>query len=118
MGPGTQYVSWIAIDDLVGMLHVAIASERLRRPLTPCRRLPSRTPSSRRRSVACSGGRRHAPVPAFALRLALGEMADATLLASQRVRPSGCSPTGYRFRFPELEGALRHVLGTPPPGPA
>ena len=56
-------------------------------------------------------------VPAFALRLALGEMAD-TLLASTRLRPERLLATGYRFRFPQLEGALRHALGTPPPGPA
>ena len=52
-----------------------------------------------------------ASVPAFALRLALGEMADATLLASTRVRPERLQASGYRFRFPDLEGALRHVLG-------
>jgi len=57
------------------------------------------------------------PVPAFALRLALGEMAD-TLLARTRLRPERLLATGYRFRFPELEGALRHVLGTPLPSPA
>jgi NAD dependent epimerase/dehydratase family enzyme len=51
------------------------------------------------------------PVPAFALRLALGEMAE-TLLASTRLRPQRLLDTGFRFRFPELEGALRHVLGT------
>ena len=52
-----------------------------------------------------------APVPAFALRLAFGEMAEATLLASTRVRPQRLQSTGYRFRFPDLEGALRHLLG-------
>ena len=52
-----------------------------------------------------------APAPAFALRLALGEMADATLLASTRVRPERLEETGYAFRFPTLEGALRHLLG-------
>jgi NAD dependent epimerase/dehydratase family enzyme len=52
-----------------------------------------------------------APVPTFVLRLALGEMADATLLSSTRVRPERLEATGYRFRFPDLEGALRHALG-------
>jgi NAD dependent epimerase/dehydratase family enzyme len=51
------------------------------------------------------------PAPAFALRLALGEMADATLLASTRVRPAILEETGYTFRFPTLEEALRHLLG-------
>ena len=52
-----------------------------------------------------------APAPAFALRLALGEMADAVPLSSTRVRPDRLQASGYRFRFPELEGALRHLLG-------
>ena len=52
------------------------------------------------------------PVPAFALRLAVGrEMADALLLASARVVPRRLEETGYRFRFPELPAALRHLLG-------
>jgi hypothetical protein len=50
------------------------------------------------------------PVPAFVLRLALGEMADALLLSSQRVEPAKLVASGYKFRFPELEGALRHLL--------
>ena len=50
---------------------------------------------------------------AFAARLALGQMADALLLASQRVVPSRLQASGYRFQYPELEGALRHLLGRP-----
>jgi NAD dependent epimerase/dehydratase family enzyme len=52
------------------------------------------------------------PVPAVALRIAFGEVADA-LLASTRMRPERLLETGYRFRYPELEEALRHVLGRP-----
>jgi NAD dependent epimerase/dehydratase family enzyme len=51
------------------------------------------------------------PMPAFAVRLAFGEMADALLLASQRVEPAKLLKTGYAFRYPELELALRHLLG-------
>jgi NAD dependent epimerase/dehydratase family enzyme len=51
------------------------------------------------------------PVPAFALRLLLGEVADQMLLASTRVRPSRLLDSGYRFRHPRLEAALRHLLG-------
>jgi uncharacterized protein len=50
-------------------------------------------------------------MPAFAARLALGEMADALLLASTRVLPQRLEQTGYHFRCPTLESALRHVLG-------
>jgi len=50
------------------------------------------------------------PMPAFAVRLAFGEMADALLLVSQRVEPAKLVASGYSFKFSELEGALRHVL--------
>ena len=50
-------------------------------------------------------------MPAFAARLMLGEMANELLLASQRVRPSRLEETGYTFRHPQLEGALRAILG-------
>jgi len=49
-------------------------------------------------------------VPAFAIRWALGEMADEMLLASIRARPARLTASGYRFRYPDLEAALRHVL--------
>ncbi len=50
------------------------------------------------------------PMPGFALRLALGEMADALLLSSARVEPARLQATGYQFKYPQLEGALRHLL--------
>ena len=52
-------------------------------------------------------------VPAFAPRLVLGELADELLLISMRTHPERLLETGYRFRFPELEPALRHTLGRP-----
>jgi hypothetical protein len=51
------------------------------------------------------------PMPAFAARLAFGQMADELLLASQRVEPARLLASGFQFRFPDLEGALRHLLG-------
>jgi NAD dependent epimerase/dehydratase family enzyme len=51
------------------------------------------------------------PMPAFALRLALGQMADDLVLSSQRVTPARLQSSGYTFRYPTLEGALRSALG-------
>ena len=51
------------------------------------------------------------PLPAPAARIALGDLADELLLASARVEPAKLEETGYSFRSPELEGALRHLLG-------
>jgi NAD dependent epimerase/dehydratase family enzyme len=50
-------------------------------------------------------------MPAFAARLAFGQMADELLLASTRVAPKQLEASGYKFRYPQLEPALRHVLG-------
>jgi len=111
VGPGTQHMSWVAIDDVVGALHLALTSESLEGPFN----LVAPEPVTNREFTKTLGrvlGRPTvAPVPAFALRLALGEMADATLLASTRVRPRRLQETGYVFRLPTLESALRHVLG-------
>jgi len=111
LGSGKQYVSWIALDDLSGIVLHALAKEELRGPVNavaPC-------PVTNRELTEALGKVLSRPtllpVPAFALRLAAGEMADALLLASTRVVPRRLEETGYRFRFPELHGALRHLLG-------
>jgi uncharacterized protein (TIGR01777 family) len=98
VGTGRQYMSWIAIDDVVGAIEPLLRAE------------PNRGPEN---LVAPRVLRRPAvlPVPAFALRLLLGESADEMLLASTRVRPSRLLDSGYRFRHPRLEAALRHLLG-------
>jgi len=54
------------------------------------------------------------PLPAFAARLLLGEMADALLLASQRVEPARLQASGFQFRFPTLDGALRNAVRAGP----
>ena len=111
VGPGTQYMSWVAIDDVVAGLHHALVDETLSGPFN----LVAPEPVTNRAFTKILGGvlgrPTVAPVPAFALKAALGEMADATLLASTRARPDRLGSSGYRFRFPELDGALRHVLG-------
>jgi len=111
MGPGTQYLSWVAMDDVLGAFHHAMVEEGVEGPFN----LAAPEPVTNRELTKTLGrvlGRPTVtPAPAFALRLALGEMADATLLASTRVRPAVLLETGYAFRFPTLEGALRHLLG-------
>jgi len=111
LGSGRQYMSWIAIDDLLGALHHALGREDLEGPVN----VVSPSPVTNAELTRILGRVLHrptvAPAPAFALRLAFGEMADATILASTRVRPEKLLASGYRFRFPELEPALRHLLG-------
>lgn len=111
VGPGTQYMSWIALDDLLGVIRHALEDPTARGPLNAVAPAPVTNTEFTKTLGRVLGRPTIMPVPAFALRLAFGEMADATLLSSTRARPGRLEQTGYRFLFPELEGALRHVLG-------
>lgn len=111
LGSGRQYMSWVAIDDLLGAIHHAMMTEALAGPVNATAPQPVTG-----RAFATVLGRvldRPAllPVPALALRLALGEMADVAVLSSTRVLPVRLQESGYHFRYPDLEGALRYLLG-------
>ncbi|MEZ4238678.1 MAG: TIGR01777 family oxidoreductase [Myxococcota bacterium] len=112
MGSGDQWMSWIAVDDLVGVLHRAIWDPSLSGPVNAVAPEPVR-----QRDFAHTLGavlRRPAivPTPRAALVLALGaQAADELLLASQRVAPAALVAADFPFRYPALEGALRHQLG-------
>jgi len=113
LGHGTQYMSWIAMDDLLGVIHHLLDRPDLEGPVNAVAPEPVTNAVFTKTLGRVLGRPTVAPAPAFALRLAFGEMADATLLSSTRVRPERLLATGFRFRFPDLEGALRHVLGRP-----
>jgi uncharacterized protein (TIGR01777 family) len=110
IGNGRQYVSWIALDDLVGVVLHALRSGELCGPVNAVAPVPVTNREFTEALGKVLSRPTLLPVPAFALRLALGEMADALLLASARVAPRRLEETGYRFRFPELPAALRHLL--------
>jgi hypothetical protein len=114
VGPGTQYVSWIALDDLMAVIQHLLDRGDLAGPVNAASPSPVTNAELTKTLGRVLGRPTLIPVPAFALRLALGEMAE-TLLASTRLRPQRLLDTGFRFRFPELEGALRHLVGTPRP---
>jgi len=111
-GRGRQWVSWIALSDLVGAIAHGLGCEALHGPVNAV--APGAVIQREFARTLARVLMRPAllPAPAFALRLALGrEMADELLLASQRVEPRRLLATGYAFRFRALEPALRHVLG-------
>ncbi len=111
IGSGRQFMSWIALDDAAGAIQHTLVTESLAGPVNAV--APSPVTNAEFARALARVLRRPAlfPVPAFALHLAFGEMADALLLSSQRVLPARLQATGFTFRFPELEGALRHLLG-------
>jgi uncharacterized protein (TIGR01777 family) len=110
IGSGEQYMSWIALDDAVGAILHALAHEELEGAAN----VVAPHPVTNAEFTKTLGGVLNRPtiffVPAFAARLAFGEMADAALLASQRVEPARLKATGYNFKYPELDAALRHAL--------
>ncbi len=110
VGDGSQYMSWVAIDDLVGIISHALGKESLAGPVNAV--APGAVTNAEFTRILARVLSRPAvlPIPAFAARLAFGEMADALLLASARVAPRRLEESGYRFRHPELERALRHLL--------
>ena len=113
IGNGRQYVSWIALEDLVAVIDYAIHNASLSGPVNA---VAPETVTNQEFSVALGRALSRPAVlflPAFAARLAYGEMADALLLASARVAPVRLRDSGFQFRFPELEGALRHALMPP-----
>jgi hypothetical protein len=107
-GPGQQWWSWIHIADEVGLILYAIDHE-LAGPIN----LTAPTPVTVNQFAQSLGKALKRPAllraPAFAMRLALGEMADA-LLGSQRVVPQRALDAGYAFRFPDLAGALADLF--------
>ncbi len=111
IGSGEQYVSWIAIDDAIGAIHHAVCTESLKGAVNGVAPAPVTNAEFTRVLARVLSRPAVFPMPAFAARLAFGEMADALLLSSQRVMPARLQASGYRFQHPELEGALRHLLG-------
>lgn len=110
MGSGKQYWSWIAFDDLIGALQHALKNEALQGPFN----VVAPQPVTNREFVKTLGRVLSRPTifpaPEFALRLLLGEMAEGLLFASARIEPAKLTATGYTFRYPDLEGALRALL--------
>ncbi|HEX8844850.1 MAG TPA: TIGR01777 family oxidoreductase [Pyrinomonadaceae bacterium] len=110
LGNGRQYMSWIAIDDVVGVIEQALENESLRGPVNTVAPEPVTNYEFTKTLGRVLSRPTIFPVPKFVARVVFGEMADATLLSSQRVEPQRLKESGYVFKYPELEGALRHVL--------
>ena len=110
IGSGNQYISWVAIDDVVKMIHHVIITESISGPVN----LVTPNPATNYQFTKTFGRVLHrptiVPMPAFAVRLLFGEMANELLLASIRVEPKVLTASGYGFEYPRLETALRHML--------
>lgn len=110
IGSGRQFWPWVAMADVLGVIRFAMAKPSLAGALNVV--APQETRCSDFTRTLASVLRRPAflPMPAFAARLALGEMGDALLLASQRVQPRALEAAGYDFEVPALDLAIRKAL--------
>jgi len=110
IGSGRQYISWVELSDVAAAVLHSLATEELSGPVN----IVSPEPVTNREFTQVLGRVLHRPtifpVPAPIARLALGQMADELLLASTRVRPQRLVATGFNYRYPALEPALRHLL--------
>jgi hypothetical protein len=111
VGGGDQYMSWIALDDVVGAIHHCVMNEALSGPVNAVAPHPVTNREYTKTLGSVLSRPTLFPLPAFAVRLAFGEMGDELLLSSTRVEPRQLTSSGYAYRFPELRGALRHLLG-------
>jgi uncharacterized protein len=111
IGSGQQYVSWIALDDVLGVILHLLDNEELAGPVNVTSPNPVTNLELTRTLGRVLSRPTVARLPAVAARLAFGQMADELLLSGARVWPEKLLDSGYQFLYPELEGALRHALG-------
>ncbi len=111
IGSGKQFMSWVTLDDAVSAIHHVLMSDGLSGPVNVVATQPVTNAEFTRTLARVLHRPALAPVPAIAVKAALGEMAEALLLSSQRALPGVLEQAGFNFRHPELETGLRHLLG-------
>lgn len=110
LGSGRQWWSWVALDDAIGAIQHAINHQSVSGPVNVVSPEPIRNRDFAKTLGQVIGRPAIFPAPAIALRLALGEMADALLLSSARVIPRKLNESGYVFQYHDLERYLKHEL--------
>jgi uncharacterized protein len=110
IGSGRQWMSWITLADVTGMIRFALEKKSAGGAMNAVSPNPVRNADFIRAAGRALHRPAMFPAPAFALRLLLGEMADALLLSSQRVLPDKMQSLGYTFQDPELGAALKCVF--------
>jgi uncharacterized protein len=111
LGDGHQWMSWVDVRDVVGAIHHLLRSDLLQGPVNLVSPKPVRNAEFTKILGRVLSRPTILPMPAFAARLAFGQMADELLLASQRVEPAKLISSGYPFRFGSLEASLKNLLG-------
>lgn len=110
IGAGRQWMSWVHIDDAIGLILHAVGDTRLRGPINVAAPLAVRNREFARQLGHALRRPSFMRLPAFVLRLLFGEMAEEMFLDGQRVLPKAALASGYRFRFPDLRSALTAIV--------
>jgi uncharacterized protein (TIGR01777 family) len=111
LGSGRQWMSWIALADYVDAIAFLLANETIHGPVNMVSINPATNDEFAHTVARVLGRPAIVPVPGFAMKLMLGEMAEDTVLASQRVAPRRLVDAGFGFNHPTLESALRAEIG-------
>jgi uncharacterized protein (TIGR01777 family) len=118
LGSGDQYMSWIDLDDVVGLIGHLLFDERARGPVNATAPHPVTNATFASTLGRVLGRPTLIPVPAFAVKAAFGQMGQETLLWGQRVLPAKAQELGYDFAYEGLEDSLRFQLGRVEGGPS
>jgi uncharacterized protein (TIGR01777 family) len=113
IGNGKQWMSWIALDDVIGGIQFALANDSTKVPINFVAPVPVTNFEFTKTLGKVLSRPTVLPIPAFAVKLLFGEMGEALLLGGQRVAPERLIAEGYEFRYPQLEKALAHILAKP-----
>lgn len=110
VGSGKQWMSWVSLDDVVGIINFALENEHLRGAVN----VASPNPVTNEEFTKTLGEVLYRPtilpLPEFAVNLVFGEMGDALLIHSTRVEPKRLQEAGYKFKFTKLRSALEHAV--------
>lgn len=111
LGSGRQYVSWIDLDDEIGLIHHALGSPFVSGPVNAVAPHPVTNATFTSTLGRVLGRPTLIPMPAVAVRTLFGEMGETLLLEGARIRPAAAEESGFTFHHPSLEDSLRHQLG-------
>ena len=110
VGSGEQYMSWIALDDLIRVIHFALENENLDGAVNAVASHPVTNKEFTDALGKALNRPTIIPVPAFGIKFLFGEMGETLLLQGARVVPEKLQNAGFEFEFPDLETALKHTL--------
>lgn len=110
MGSGQQWMSWVHMDDLVNAIVYALETPSINGPINGTAPNPVTNKAFSKALGAALNRPALIPMPAFVLKLMMGEMAEELLLSGQRVVPAKLTQSGFEFKYPQLDDALRDII--------